>query len=172
MTDTLKSLEQRLANIEDRMEIYNLIAAHPLSADTGHGPFLRRVYTEDADFDRGRDAVGASGREQLINLVESDAHKAALAGGLAHFGNLPYIELNGDEATVISYLMLVTSDNEAAPRELANHGFSCGHRIFRVMTNSWLVVRTADGWRVKTRRLFAMDGTQPARQFMQEFVSR
>jgi hypothetical protein len=31
------TLEQRLRAIEDRLEIYNLIATHPPSADTGAG---------------------------------------------------------------------------------------------------------------------------------------
>ena len=30
-----KSLDARLRDIEDRLEIYNLIASHPPSADTG-----------------------------------------------------------------------------------------------------------------------------------------
>jgi hypothetical protein len=171
MNERVESLEQRLASIEDRLQIYNLIAAHPLSADTGYGPFLQQIYTEDAEFDRGHDAAGASGRDNLIRLVEGDAHKQALDGGLAHFGNLPYIELNGDEAKVTSYLMLVTFAQDAAPRELANHGVSKGHQIFRVVANRWTVVRTRDGWRIKTRQLFAMDGTQPARELLHEVVS-
>ena len=70
-------------------------------------------------------------------MVESDAHQAALDGGLAHFGNLPYIELKGDEAWVTSYLMLVRFDGTAKEVELSNHGLSRGHRIFRVLANRW-----------------------------------
>jgi hypothetical protein len=172
MEENSSSLESRLAIVEDKLAIYNLLASHPLSADTGYGPFFPKLYTEDATFDRGADAQGASGRGSLIDLVESDAHKEAIAGGLAHFGNLPYIELDGDVAHVISYLMLVTFDGEATPHELANHGFSKGHQIFRVVANRWTIVRTSEGWRIKTRRLFAMDGTQPARELLHEVVSR
>ena len=32
---TTRSLEERIQAIEDRLEIYNLIASHPPSADTG-----------------------------------------------------------------------------------------------------------------------------------------
>ena len=38
-TDDRKTLEQRLRLIEDRFEIYNLIASHPPSADTGAGGY-------------------------------------------------------------------------------------------------------------------------------------
>jgi hypothetical protein len=166
------SLERRLSLIEDKLAIYNLIASHPLSADTGHGPFFANVYTEDAVFDRGDAAPGAVGRDHLIALVESDAHRAALDGGLAHVGNLPYVELDGDEAWVTSYVMLVRFDSEADEAELANHGFSRGHRIFRVLANRWHVVRTTEGWRVKNRKLFPMDGSEPARALLHAAVSK
>src|SRR6516225_6990052 len=47
------TLEQRLRLIEDRFEIYNLIASHPPSADTGAGDYTASVWTEDGVFDRG-----------------------------------------------------------------------------------------------------------------------
>ncbi|MBU9274080.1 nuclear transport factor 2 family protein [Burkholderia gladioli] len=162
------ALERRLAIIEDKLAIYELIASHPLSADTGHGPFFPHVYTEDAVFDRGTAAPGAVGRDALVALVESEAHKQALDGGLAHFGNLPRIELDGDTAFVTSYLMLVRFDRDSPEAELPNHGLSRGHRIFRVLANRWTVVRTAEGWRVKTRKLFPMDGSAPARGLLHE----
>ncbi|ANH67467.1 nuclear transport factor 2 family protein [Mitsuaria sp. 7] len=166
------SLEQRLAAMEDRLAIYNLIASHPLSADTGHGPFFPEVYTEDAVFDRGSAAPGAVGREQLVALVESAAHKQAIAGGLAHFGNLPYVELDGDTARVTSYLMLIRFQGDSPETELANHGLSRGHQVFRVLVNRWLVVRTAHGWRIKSRTLHPMDGSEPAQALLQEVVVR
>ncbi|WP_322104069.1 nuclear transport factor 2 family protein [Paraburkholderia sp. J41] len=166
------SLERRLTVVEDKLAIYNLIASHPLSADTGYGPFFPKVYTEDAVFDRGPAAPGAVGRDQLVALVESDAHRAALDGGLAHFGNLPHIELEGDEAWVTSYLMLVQFDSQGNEVELANHGLSRGHRIFRVLANQWHVVRTAEGWRIKARKLYPLDGSEPARALLHDAVSR
>ncbi len=69
------ALECRLAAVEDRMAIYNLIASHPLSADTGYGPLFPHLYTNDAIFDRGASAHGATGRDQLIALVESEEHR-------------------------------------------------------------------------------------------------
>ena len=93
-------------------------------------------------------------------------------GGLAHFGNLPFIELDGDTGTVTSYIMLVTFDRNSDERELANHGTSKGHSIFRVVANRWTVVRTDEGWRIKLRKLFAMDGTPPARELLADTVSK
>src|SRR5262245_24093287 len=91
-------LEERLSRTEDRLAIYNLIASHPLGADTGIGSFIPHLYTTDAIFDRG-ELFGANGRDGLVAMAEGPAHKAAMDGGLAHFGNLPFIELDGDTAT-------------------------------------------------------------------------
>jgi SnoaL-like domain len=143
-----------------------------VSKSLGYGPFFRKLYTEDAVFDRGAAAPGAVGRDRLLALVESGDHRAAIAGGLAHFGNLPHIELNGDEACVTSYLMLIRFDREGTEFELPNHGYSRGHQIFRVLANHWTVVRTAEGWRIKTRKLFPMDGSEPARALLLETVSK
>ena len=60
--------EQRLRLIEDRFEIYNLIASHPPSADTGAGDYTASVWTEDDVFDRGAEFARPTGR-------------AAIAGG-------------------------------------------------------------------------------------------
>lgn len=165
------SMEERLSRIEDRLAIYNLIASHPLSADTGIGSFFPHIYTKDAVFDRGANLHGAIGRDSLVAMVESPAHKAAMDGGLAHFGNLPLIEIDGDTATVTSYIMLVTFDRDSSERELANHGTSKGHSIFRVVANRWTAVRTDDGWRIKVRKVFAMDGTPPARELLADTVN-
>ena len=160
------SLEQRIGLIEDRLAIYNLIALHPPGADTGAGAFLPNFYTEDVVFDRGPDLGGAVGIANMVAFVESDEHKAAIDGGLAHLGNLPFIELQGDSAFVTSYVAILALDHEGKPRELSNHGVSTGYRIHRVLANRWTLVRTEDGWRVKVRKLFPLDGTPAARELL------
>src|SRR6516164_9658157 len=56
------TLEQRLRLIEHRFEIYNLIASHPPSADTGAGAYTASVWTEDGVFDRGAEFPRPTGR--------------------------------------------------------------------------------------------------------------
>src|ERR1700761_101790 len=85
------SLERRIRAIEDRLEIYNLIAGHPPSADTGADYYAEAAYTEDGEFDRGPGLTGAKGNKALGAMLKSEAHQAAIAGGLAHFTGLPHI---------------------------------------------------------------------------------
>src|SRR5215471_5840760 len=92
MTDDAASrtLEDRVRAIEDRLAIYNLIASHPPSADTGADYYTRAVYAEDGVFDRGPHA-GGTGSATIAAVVKTPEHQAAISGGLAHFCALPYI---------------------------------------------------------------------------------
>ena len=75
-----RTLEQRLREIEDRLDILNLIASHPPSADTGADYFTRAVYVEDGSMDLGG-GKGASGNDAIAAIVTTPEHQAAIAGG-------------------------------------------------------------------------------------------
>ena len=171
-TASAASLEARLRDIEDRLEIYNLIASHPPSADTGADYYTRVVYTEDGVFDRGESLDGAVGNEAIGAITQSPGHQRAIHGGLAHFVGLPHIELNGDSAYVTSYLQILHPDAEGAERELANHGVSTGYRIHRVVANRWELTRTPGGWKIKSRTLRPLDGSAPARELLAQALAR
>ncbi len=164
---TNRTLEDRVRAIEDQLEIYNLIASHPPSADTGADYYTRAVYTEDGVFDRGPHPGGA-GNEAIAAVGKTPAHQAAISGGLAHFCGLPHIELDGNRAAVTSYLQILMPDPNGTPVELSNHGTSRGFRIHRVAANRWELVRTAEGWKIKRRTLRPLDGSEPARQILRQ----
>jgi hypothetical protein len=160
------TLEQRLGAIEDRLEIYNLIAGHPPSADTGADYYAEAVYSEDGVFDRGADLSGATGNKAIAASLRSNSHQAAIAGGLAHFTGLPHIALDGDKAVVTSYLQILTPNKSGEAVEVPNHGASRGYHIHRVVANRWDLVRTATGWKIKRRNIRLVDGTEPSREIL------
>jgi hypothetical protein len=98
-----KSLEDRIRTIEDRLEIYNLIASHPPSADTAGSDHIAASWVEDGVFDRGENLSSPRGRENIANQVLSADHQAAIERGLAHFTSLPHVAIDGDSAVVTSY---------------------------------------------------------------------
>ena len=159
------SLEHRLRKIEDHLEILNLIASHPPSADTGADYFTRAAYAEDGVMDLGG-GKGAAGNENIAAMTQTPGHQAAIAGGLCHFAGLPRIEIDGDSAFVTSYLQILTPHPTAAPHEVPNHGVTKGFRIHRVGANRWELVRTATGWKIKRRTLRPLDGSEPARELL------
>ena len=172
MSSTERTLEARLRAIEDRLEIYNLIASHPPSADTGADYYTRAVYIEDGVFDRGSGLDGAVGHEAIAAFTLRPEHQEAIAGGMAHMSTLPYVEIEGDTAYVTSYLQIVHPDRESAPRELPNHGTTTGFRIHRVVTNRWTLVRTKTGWKIAKRHMEPIDGTQWYRDILTEALEK
>lgn len=161
-----RTLEQRIRAIEDRLEIYNLIAGHPPSADTGADYYTEAVYTEDGVFDRGANLPGATGNKAIAAIVKTPAHQEAIAGGIAHFAGLPYIALDGNEAVVTSYLQILTPNKTGPAIEVPNHGASRGYHIHRVVTSRWELTRTASGWKIKRRSIRLVDGTEPSREIL------
>jgi SnoaL-like domain len=160
------TIERRIQAIEDRLEIYNLIAAHPPSADTGAAHYADSVFTADAVFDRGPDLSGAVGNKAIGANLQSAGHQAAIAAGIAHFTSLPHITINGDTAVAVSYLQILTPKKSGENVEVPNHGGSRGYHIHRVVTNRWDLVRTASGWKIKRRTLRLVDGSEPAREIL------
>jgi len=168
MTEQQHDLERRIRAIEDRLAIYNLIASHPPSADTGAAAYAEAVYTEDGVFDRGAELSGATGNRALGALLQSDGHRAAIAGGLAHFTGLPHVTLDGDSAIVISYLQILTPKKSGEAVEVPNHGASRGYHIHRVVTNRWDLVRTEASWKIKRRTIRLVDGSEPSREILRD----
>ena len=161
-----KSLEDRIRAIEDRLEIYNLIASHPPSADTAGKDHIAASWVEDGEFDRGETLTSARGRDAIARQVLSPDHQAAIARGLAHFTGLPHVAISGDTALVTSYLQIVVPQTEGNAVEVPNHGTSKGFRIHRITANRWHLLRTPQGWKIKHRTLRPLDGTEPARAIL------
>ena len=166
MSDEIDSLLIRLRAVEDRFAIYNLLASHPIGSDSADPLILSSIYAEDTVFDRGPSLPGALGRDQLLEMVQSPAHQKAIDGGLLHFGNLPLVELHGDNATATSYVMLLTSDENGSARELSNHGSSNGYWIHRIVANRWALQRVGGRWLIKERKMLFHDGSKESRELI------
>jgi SnoaL-like domain len=162
---TLSALEARLRMVEDRLEIYNLIAGHPPSADTGADYYTRAIYMEDGAVDFGG-GKAASGNEAVAAIGRTAEYQAAIAGGLAHFAGLPHISIDGDRAVVVSYLQILTPHPTAEPVAVPGHGTSRGYRAHRVGANRWELERTAHGWKIRHRTVRSLDGSEPARELL------
>ena len=152
-----RSIEERLRTIEDRLEIYNVIASHPPSADTGGSDHISASWVDDGVFDRGEDATRG---------------RSAIAGGIAHFTGLPHVAISGDTAIVTSYLQVIVPQTQGDPVAVPNHGSSKGFRIHRMTANRWELLRTPQGWKIKQRTLRQLDGSEPARGILRQAIAK
>jgi hypothetical protein len=168
---TNRSLEDRIRAIEDHLEIYNLIASHPPSADTGGSDHIAASWVDHGLFDRGEGLSSPRGREAIANQVLSREHQAAIERGLAHFTGLPHVAIDGDSAVVTSYLQILVPQTQGDLVDVPNHGSSRGFRVHRMTANRWELVRTPQGWKIKRRILRQLDGSQPARKILQQAIA-
>lgn len=160
------TLEDRIREIEDRLEIYNLIASHPPSADTGVRDHVETAWTEDGEFDRGSEFGGPVRQHASAGGMANPEHRRAIEQGLAHFAGLPYVRITGDTAFAISYLQILVPDRVGPEFDVPNHGKTRGFHVHRVSANRWEFVRTAEGWKIKRRQLRALDGSEAAREIL------
>jgi hypothetical protein len=164
-----KSIEERLQEVEDRLEIINLIAAHPPGTDSGASQFSASYWIEDGEFDRGAGLSGLKGKAAMSS-GPTPAFREAMRQGIAHFSGLPHIDLNGDKAIVTSYLQIVMPNSQGEPVELSSHGTSKGFRIHRMTVSRWDLVRTEDGWKIARRRLRLLDSSDDGRALLRELT--
>jgi len=168
-TDAAKTIEDRIRAIEDRLEIYNLIASHPPSADTAAHDYIRSIFVEDAVLDLGGTKT-ASGAQAISQMPQRPEHDQAIKGGLAHFAGLPHVIIDGDRAVVTSYLQILAAHPTADEIEVPAHGASRGYRIHRVGANRWELKRTPQGWKIERRTYRTLDGTEPALDILRQAV--
>jgi hypothetical protein len=74
-------------------------------------------------------------------------------------------------AFAISYLQILVPDRVGPIFEVPNHGSSRGFHVPRVSANRWEFVRTGEGWKIKSRRLRSLDGTEPARDILRSALN-
>src|SRR2546423_7840251 len=122
-----KTLEERVRLIEDRFAIYDLIARHPPSADTGAGEFVASVWAEDGVFDRGAEFPRPSGRAAIAAGSANPEHHRAIEEGIAHFPGVPFLRVDGGTAVAISYLQILVAGRGGpvfeVPHQRALRGF-------------------------------------------------
>jgi hypothetical protein len=154
MADKNQTVEQRLQAIEDRLEILNLIAAHPVGADSATHDFAESFWLADGTVDT---AGQPKPYEAMIGVLNTPGFAEAQRQGIGHFAGLPHITIDGDRAVATSYLQILAADPDGKPFELSAHGASKGFRVLRLSANRWELQRTPQGWRIWKRSMRGMD---------------
>jgi len=148
----LSTLEARLAELEDREAIRDLIARYGTLADAGDAQGTAALWTDDGTYDVGGFGVHR-GRVAIATLLESTAHIELMAAGCAHVLSAPVIALTGDRAIARTYSLVLRHDGGR-------------WEAHRVAANSWQLKRTDKGWRVAERVNRLLDGDAAARSLI------
>jgi hypothetical protein len=124
----------------DHIQIEQLVASYGHALDSGYGkgengePYAN-LYTQDAAF------AGATGHDQLVTLGRIQPRGPEY---VRHYLTNHVIEPTADGAKGKEYLMVIDIGENGRPSSF----FLGGHY-------EETYVKTADGWRFKTRRLFS-----------------
>ncbi|MDL9979348.1 nuclear transport factor 2 family protein [Microbacterium candidum] len=145
-----RTLEERIAAIEDRLAIADLIARYGPAADSGSGEALAALWSDDGEY--GFDDTVLR-RDELPALVDIEEHRRLMAAGCAHVLSPPRIEIDGDVATAVNHSIVLEYDGT-------------GWMPVRVGANRWELVRAVGGWRIRRRRNRLLTGEEAARALL------
>lgn len=146
----MKSLEQRLQAVEDRLEIYNVISAYGPAVDGCNLEAMGRVYAEGGVYDV-RDHRYMDGLKDIRDMMDGVGHRTLTGSGAAHIGTLPHVELDGDRAIATNY-SIILGRREGAPMML------------RLNISRIYLSRGPEGWRIDRRIIDPLDGRASSRE--------
>jgi ketosteroid isomerase-like protein len=132
-------------SVEDRLAILDLYARQSHLIDGGDADGWAATFTADGVFESPTYRLTAVGHAELAGFA-ADSNGAALARGvqLRHWIGQVVIDPADGGADVLAYLVIVATSRE-------------GSRIDRSVRVVDVLARTADGWRVASRKVFRDD---------------
>lgn len=146
--DRLAALERRIGALEDERAIARLIASYGPLVDAGEAAAVADLWTAEGSYDVGDWTM--SGRDELLAMVDSDAHRGLLTRGACHFFGPPVITVDGDQATATCQSIILLRRKSGG-----YHAWRAGVHLLRLQ-------RSAAGWRIVSRVARQLDGTGEA----------
>lgn len=154
--DRLEAVERRLAALEDERDIARLIASYGPLVDSGAADAAAALWTLDGSYDIGDWVM--SGRDEVADMVRSDAHQGLIAQGCCHFFGPPVVEVDGDGAVAICESTLLVR------RE------SGGYAIARAGVHLMRLRRDEGRWRITSRIARQLNGGEAGPDLIAEVL--
>lgn len=132
-----KTLEERLALVEDYIEIMQLINSYGPAADATHWDLLREIWAEDSVYEIGGLGV-YEGHEGLKQAFYGEFHQGLMESGSGHVSSAPHLVIDGDRATGTHHGTLYKQIDGKFP-------------VVRLIASRWEFERREGRW-VVTRR--------------------
>lgn len=147
--DRFSALESRLAELEDREAVRNLIARYGPLADSGDAAAIAAMWTEDGVYEVG--GYGAhTGRAAIATLFTAGTHLELMRNGCAHLLGPLHVSLDGDRALAVGHSCVFRHTQT-------------GFEAWRVSANRWELEKHSEGWRVRRRVNRPLDGDDAVR---------
>ncbi|MGR3624465.1 nuclear transport factor 2 family protein [Pseudophaeobacter sp.] len=123
---------------EDKIEIQDLMGRFALAVDVNGPEAMRDLFVDDAQFIVEEMGIHLEGLDTIVEWITENA--AAFPPGLIHVQSNFVIDVNGD-----------TAELRCISQAIQNHDGEIKH--FVVGRYFETLVKTAQGWRLKTHKL-------------------
>ncbi|MBY0511219.1 MAG: nuclear transport factor 2 family protein [Rhodospirillaceae bacterium] len=151
----MTALEQRVRQLEDQVAIYQILSTYGAAADGASHKAMTELWTDDAVYDA--QIVAFRGKAEILAMLKSDMHQQIITGGAAHVIGMPSVSIHGDTAVATCCARLYRKDGDS-------------YRAWRVTACRWDLVRTAKGWRIKSRVNKLLNGDEDARELLRSGI--
>lgn len=158
MTDSdtarlLRELSDRVAYLEDRQAIVDLMTSYGPAIDSGSAEAVAHVWTDDGVYDV--DTGIMRGHAEITAMVRGDQHQGLIAHGCAHVLEPGSVIIDGDTAVAgcKSLLILARADKSA-------------FTVVRATANRWEMVKTGGRWKCARRTSRVLDGRTEAPELL------
>lgn len=132
-----KSLEQRLDEVEDYIEIMQLLCAYGPAADATHWELIKEIWAEDSVYEIGGLGV-YEGHAGLEKAFYGEFHQGLMQSGSGHVSSMPHVVIDGDRASATHHGTLYKQIDGNFP-------------VIRLIASRWELERREKGWVVIRR---------------------
>lgn len=147
----VRSVAQRVALLEDKLAITELMTAYGPAIDSGSVDAVARLWTEDGVYDV--DTGVMRGHTEIKAMVRSQAHQAWIEGGCGHVLEPGHTVVDGDTAVSTCKSQLIIRDGDS-------------FKVLRVTATRWELVKIDGLWKVTLRISRVLDGRPEARELL------
>lgn len=152
MEDRMALLDNRIRGLEDRLDIYQMLACYGAAADSGSSRRAAQLWTGDGVYDLHAQVM--NGQQDIVDELEGAWHQGLIHRGSAHVMGMPYITVDGDTAVATSQSRLYRREDDGS------------YKVLSCSANRWEFVRTGWGWRCARRTSRKLDGSPQSRDIL------
>jgi hypothetical protein len=157
MADRIAKLEQRVASLEDRAAIYQLLAAYGPAADSGASAEAVKIWADDGVYDLHTQTM--TGHQAIVDELEGDWHQGLIATGSAHIVSMPHVVVTGDAAVATCHSRLYRREPDGT------------YKVLSCSANRWELARINGRWRVKRRVSRRLDGSEESHRTLAQGIA-
>ena len=159
--ERLACLEKRLQTAEDHLEILNLLMSYGPLADSCSIEEAKAQWVPGGGYNYGLPGGGTTrleAPEPLGDVWRQEGHVELTNTGSAHMSATPKITVSGDTADAVGYSLVIKREGDR-------------WFVWRAAINHWVLVRTAQGWRVQEKFNRTLDGSEASHEVMRRIMA-